>query len=182
MNSKFLFDDNSEYWLIVDAVRMVDIMADIYAMWPDIESEPLFLESDFTHLMAQSPIIFKFNSKAKYIEKWIASPELHSSSILIGMKHSLEKNELLLHLRKLLAVSINGRLVFLRYYTSKFWEEFGAQLTESDKTKIIAPASSVYWMQHSSREPNVAKVSAQLWSSNNDDTYTLSSTIFSKWV
>lgn len=182
MNSTRIFDDNSEYWLIVDAVRMADIMSDIYAMWPDIESEPLFLESDFTHLMAQSPIIFKFSSRAAYIDKWVVSPELHSSSILIGMKLGLEKDELLLHLRKLLAVSIDGKLVFLRYYTSKFWEDFGNQLTDSDKSKIIAPASSIYWIQYPQKQPNVVNIPKHPSPSSSDAPYTLSSTIISNWI
>ncbi|SFQ35969.1 DUF4123 domain-containing protein [Enterovibrio norvegicus] len=182
MNSAHLFDDNSEYWLIVDAVRMADIMPDVYTMWPEVESEPLFLESDFVHLMAQSPIIFKFGNNANYVEKWISSPELHSSSIVIGMRRGLEKNVLLLHLRKLLTVSIDGKLVFFRYYTSKFWEEFEAQLLAADKDKIIAPASSIYWIQYPQTQPQVAKVSTPSTSSINDVYYTLSSNVFSKWV
>ncbi|OEE57374.1 hypothetical protein A1OK_17875 [Enterovibrio norvegicus FF-454] len=182
MNSAFSFDNELDYWLIVDALRLPDEMQEVYTQWPDVETEPLFLESDFDYLLQQSPIIFKFNNKHEHINGWLSKPILHSSSILIGKDPSTPNSELLAHLRKLLRVSIDGKIVFLRYYTSAFWIEFNDALSESDRDTLIAPATSVHWMQLPSKEPKSTRIIHSAQSRHEKPYYALGSEIFSKWV
>ncbi|MCC4799777.1 hypothetical protein BCT30_23710 [Enterovibrio norvegicus] len=182
MNSKPSFDNELDYWLIIDALRLPDEMQEIYTQWSGIETEPLFLESDFDYLLQQSPIIFKFNNKHEYLNDWVSQPILHSSSMLIGKNTSTPNSELLAHLRKLLRVSIDGRIAFLRYYTSAFWIEFNGELSELDRETLIAPATSVYWMQLPDKQPKNTRIIQAAQSRHEEPYYALGSAIFSKWV
>ncbi|SHO56041.1 DUF4123 domain-containing protein [Vibrio quintilis] len=177
---KLMTTPEMDHWLVVDTVRVPDIAQLAYQCEEAPAMQKLFVGTEHEHLLAQSPVAFRFTGSEEIAIQMVEDYALRTSCVLFSCERSLDEETLMAHLQALHDVYIDSAPLFFRYYGSPLWEEIVHQLTDEDIRTILGPCQSMSWtdsnqqfrtLHHPARMPEAVT-----------QPYELISPVFKAWV
>jgi hypothetical protein len=180
VNNENTVNISPQYWIVVDAVRLPDAMDALTSASLVVQAWPLFEQSDFEHLIEQSPWVVNIGQDKSQLTSCFTLPGFDSSAVAFELdeRHSVEA--LRHHMHALLLPYIDNKPTFLRFYAPTFWRPISEQLNPKDVVTLLGPASAVFWMSNTGQLNHIQKP-------ENDNTlpqrpYYLHSAILTSWV
>ncbi|MDA0149893.1 DUF4123 domain-containing protein [Vibrio sp. LaRot3] len=144
MKTEFSLPNESNHLLIADTLVIPEIIELAYTYEKDPNIDELFRNSNFAHLIEQSPKIVNIDG-VQLLEQIQKKQLLRSSSVLFSYGSDTSQDEIINHLQNLLTVHVGDNLVFFRFYSSLFWIKNAKHISEQDKVSILGPCHSLSW-------------------------------------
>ena len=179
MNSLSTLATKSDYWLIVDTVRIPDVMDVLREKASIKRSLRLFAGSDLEHLIEQSPLIINLGQTPD-IRQYLSLPGFSSSSVVFELSQECDEKKSLTHWQTLLLANIESHPCLLRFYTPAFWQPIKNELNDADLKTLLGPSTSVIWINENGQLEQVIQREKQ--EALPKTPYILTSEIFKSWV
>ncbi|ODS10573.1 DUF4123 domain-containing protein [Vibrio scophthalmi] len=180
MNNEQQAETQLQYWVVVDAVRLPDCITDLKSFGLIHGSWALFGNSEFQHLIEQSPWVVNIGSDKSQLLSCLSLEGFDSSAVVFELEETQSRDALQSHLHALLLPSIFNNPTFIRFYSPTFWRPIVNELTSRDVLTLLGPSSAVYWMSAEGELQQIQKTKGE--TSLPKKPYYLNSAIFKSWV
>ena len=180
--SSIPLDSQLEHWLIVDIVRVPDIMELAYTAEENPELFKLYADSHFLHLLEISPVVFNFTGSRDLAMKIKDDFALRTSSVMFSYKKSSSVTERLNHLHGLISVVINKQTSFFRYHSSEFWSEVSHHLIPQDIDIILGPFETLSWVDNNQNWNSISRDAGVVKAERRELPFHLNSPVISKQI
>ncbi|WP_087017851.1 DUF4123 domain-containing protein [Thaumasiovibrio subtropicus] len=134
-----------KHWLVVDTINVPALRFHLREAAIHSIVQPLFLGSQFEHLLELGPALIKLDSESHFQTLVSQNQQIRSNAILFAFESSVNEAAIFIHLQQLLYIHINNQPVLFRFYSPQFWLNTNADLLESDKLTILGPARKLIW-------------------------------------
>ncbi|ROV57590.1 DUF4123 domain-containing protein [Vibrio ponticus] len=169
---------NTNFWLIVDTVRIPNALDLVRESSVIQSSMNLFACSELEHLIEQSPLVLNLGPESHVLE-CLFLQDLDSSAVVYEVSKLCDELTLLQHLQSVFLANIHLTPCILRFYTGKFWQSIFQDLNSEDLKTLLGPANTAIWVS----DGELRHMSQDLHDNAlPEKPYVLASDIFNSWV